>query len=316
MDTVIEVVELSKKYNSHIAVNQLSLQVYAGEVFGFIGPNGAGKTTTIRILTTLLKPTSGDAFIGGYSVTTNKHEVRKQIGYMPDFFGIYNDLTVYEYLDFFADCYEIPYPESTRIIPELLELVDLSHKSKESVDKLSRGMKQRLSLARTLIHNPKVLILDEPASGLDPRARVEIRELLQELSRMGKTVFFSSHILSDVSEICSRVGIIENGSLVAHGTPIELQNSFTPLRRIRFGSISDRETILQVFSEIEAVSNLHFLNSEQFPIKFEVNFNGNLNDLGALFRTLVNKNINIVHFSEVESSLEEIYLHATRGIVS
>jgi ABC-2 type transport system ATP-binding protein len=181
-DLIIETRDLVKKFGKFTAVNGLSLEVPAGSIYGFVGPNGAGKTTTMRMLTTLTRPTSGQAWVGGHSVTNEPRAVRRAIGYMPDEFGVYDDMRVWEYLDFFAACYDIPESERRRLIEDLLELVDLSHRRDDMVDKLSRGMKQRLSLARTLAHDPSVLILDEPASGLDPRARVEIRELLVELN--------------------------------------------------------------------------------------------------------------------------------------
>jgi ABC-2 type transport system ATP-binding protein len=228
MTPIIEIKDLTKRYrvgqSALTAVRDLNLEIEAGEIFGFVGPNGAGKTSTLRIMATLLKPTVGDIFIAGKSVCKDSRDVRRMIGYMPDFFGVYHDMLVWEYLDFFAACYQLPEADRDTLINDLLELVDLTHRREDLVDGLSRGMKQRLSLARTLIHDPSVLILDEPASGLDPRARVEIRSLLVELSRMGKTIFFSTHILADVAEICTRVGIIEAGELVAAG---ELEDSPT-----------------------------------------------------------------------------------------
>ncbi|MCB0034875.1 MAG: ABC transporter ATP-binding protein, partial [Anaerolineales bacterium] len=223
MTSIVEIEGLTKEYSSVTALKDLHLTVQEGSVFGFIGPNGAGKTTTMRILTTLLKPTSGRAYIGGYSVTEQPQEVRRIIGYMPDFFGVYDDMKVWEYLDFFAACYDVPVNQRRGMIGDLLALVDLSHKRDEYVESLSRGMKQRLCLARTLAHDPQVLILDEPASGLDPRARVEMRELLRELQNMGKTIFFSSHILSEVADICTSIGIMEAGQMVAYGNLEEMR---------------------------------------------------------------------------------------------
>ncbi|NLH08413.1 MAG: ABC transporter ATP-binding protein, partial [Chloroflexi bacterium] len=223
MAAIIETKDLTKHYGSVVAIQDLSLNVEEGAIYGFVGPNGAGKTTTMQILTTLLQPTAGEAYVAGYSVTKNPREVRRAIGYMPDFFGVYDDMKVWEYLDFFAACYDIPEAERGPLIRDLLDLVDLSHRADAMVDSLSRGMKQRLCLARTLAHDPQVLILDEPASGLDPRARIEIRQLLVELANMGKTIFFSTHILADVQEICTQVGIIEAGRLVMEGDIEEMQ---------------------------------------------------------------------------------------------
>ena len=219
MPAIIETKNLTKRYGPLVAVDALSLSVAQGAIYGFVGPNGAGKTTTMRMMTTLLRPTSGEAWIAGASITRDPRGVRRAIGYMPDFFGVYDDMKVWEYLDFFAACYEIPEAARKALINDLLELVDLNHRRDDMVDTLSRGMKQRLCLARTLAHDPQILILDEPASGLDPRARIEIRELLLELSRLGKTIFFSTHILADVAEICTQVGIVEAGQAGGPGQP-------------------------------------------------------------------------------------------------
>jgi ABC-2 type transport system ATP-binding protein len=289
------------------------LQVQPGEIYGFIGPNGAGKTSTIRILCTLLAPTAGDAFVGGYSVTHQRREVRALIGYMPDFFGIYPDLTVYEYLAFFAGCYELSAKDKEASIPALLELVDLASYSDLAVEKLSRGMKQRLSLARTLIHNPQVLILDEPASGLDPRARVEIRELLRELASMGKTIFFTSHILSDVSEICTRIGIIDQGKLIASDTPAKLSQLLIQTRKIRIGLLNGADMAHQVLSNFPGVSSLTPIRDGAPPYEYEFELAGELEDVAALHRQLVEANVALISFREMENNLEEIYLRTTRN---
>src|SRR5574341_1174926 len=241
MAPIIEIQHLRKTYGKLTAVNDLTLNVESGAIFGFVGPNGAGKTSTMRILTTLMSPTGGEAWVAGHSVTQDPRGVRRTIGYMPDFFGVYDDMTVWEYLDFFGACYEIPEAKRASINKDLLELVDLSHRREDRVEGLSRGMKQRLALARTLAHDPQVLILDEPASGLDPRARIEIRELLVELSRMGKTIFFSTHILADVAEICTDVGIIEAGKLVAVGKLEEMQRRLMPHRRLKITLLAQAE---------------------------------------------------------------------------
>jgi ABC-2 type transport system ATP-binding protein len=217
---VIETRYLTKQYKDLIALDKLNLTIDRGDIYGFIGPNGAGKTTTIRILATLLRPTSGQAFVCGYSVNGQAKHIRRKIGYVPDEFGIYEDMTVTEYLEFFAALYEIGGKERQRVIHDVLELTDLAYKRDAQVDSLSRGMRQRLALARVLLHDPDVLLLDEPASGLDPRARIEIRELLKELRSMGKTILISSHILSELAELCNKVGIIERGQLLFSG-PVE-----------------------------------------------------------------------------------------------
>ena len=253
MGPIVEIKNLTKRYGNRTAVENLSLIVKEGDIYGFVGPNGAGKTTTIRIITTLLQATSGEAWVVGHSVNKSPREVRRVIGYMPDLFGVYNDMKVWEYLDFFGACYRISASARTSLIDDLLELVDLQHRREDNVDKLSRGMKQRLSLARTLIHDPQILILDEPASGLDPRARLEIRELLLELSRLGKTIFFSTHILSDVAEICTHVGIIEAGKMVASGGIEELQKVILPLRQVKLTVLENPEIAHNILSKIPAV---------------------------------------------------------------
>jgi ABC-2 type transport system ATP-binding protein len=215
---VVDIRNLMVNYGRQLAVRDLSLTIYAGEVFGFIGPNGAGKTTTIKVLATLLRPTMGLVRVLGTNVVMSPQEVRRNIGYVPDSFGVYEDLTVAEYLLFFAAAYRIERAKRAGTVKDVLALTDLSDKAQSQVDALSRGMKQRLSIARVLLHDPKLLLLDEPASGLDPRARIELRELLKELQRMGKTILVSSHILHELSQFCSRIGIIEAGQLVAEGS--------------------------------------------------------------------------------------------------
>src|SRR5204863_258977 len=214
---MIKLENVSKYYKTFPAVLDLNLEIGQGEVFGFIGPNGAGKTTTIKMLATLMLPTEGRVSIGGFDVVTEPHEVRRMIGYMPDSFGVYDDLLVWEYLDYFAALYKLDPGRRKRAISDVLELTDLTVKRGSQVMSLSRGMKQRLCLAKTLLHDPSVLLLDEPASGLDPHARIEIRELIRELCRMGKTVLVSSHILTELADFCTSIGIIEAGRLLASG---------------------------------------------------------------------------------------------------
>src|SRR5512142_187889 len=262
-EIIIETRDLVKRYGKLTAVNHLSLQVPRGAIYGFVGPNGAGKTSTMRILTTLMLPTSGQAYVCGHEVTKDARAVRRSIGYMPDFFGVYDDMKVWEYLDFFAACYDIPEKDRTTLINDLLELVDLNHRRDDMVDKLSRGMKQRLCLARTLAHDPQVLILDEPASGLDPRARVEIRELLVELAKMGKTIFFSSHILADVAEICTHIGIIEAGQMVAQGRMDEIQRQLMPHREVIITLLDRADEAKQVLSTVSGVKDVVDLPDEQ-----------------------------------------------------
>ncbi len=228
---MIEVINFTKRYGDFVAVDDLSFTIGQGEVFGFIGPNGAGKSTTIRFLATLLRPTSGEGRVAGHSVVSEPMAVRKVIGFMPDDFGVYDGMKVWEFLDFFAVAYEIPYTYRKRIINEVLELLELTHKRDDYVNGLSKGMKQRLCLAKTLVHDPPVLILDEPASGLDPRARLEMKALLNELRGMGKTILVSSHILSELADFCTSIGIIERGKLLAAGSIQDIQRQLRTASR-------------------------------------------------------------------------------------
>ncbi len=317
--SIIEIDNLVKRYGALTAVNELSLTVPTGSIYGFVGPNGAGKTSTMRILTTLMEPTSGDARIAGFSVRKKPRDVRRAIGYMPDFFGVYNDMTVWEYLDFFSACYDIDANERAVINRDLLELVDLPHKRDAKVDSLSRGMKQRIALARTLAHDPQVLILDEPASGLDPRARVEIRELLVELARMGKTIFFSTHILADVAEICTAIGIVEAGKLVASGDIADMQRAIMPTRQYEIQLLPTAlpavEALLSTQPHVMSVQPL--LDDEDQPIpKFVIEFSGKDSDASALLLTLVQQGLPVLKFAEVVQDVEELFMRATRGVVT
>jgi len=319
MTAIIETKNLVKRYGKLEAVSNLNLVVPEGAVYGFVGPNGAGKTTTMRILTTLMKPTAGEAYVAGYSVTQDPRNVRRAIGYMPDFFGVYEDMKVWEYLDFFAACYDIPERERPKLIGDLLELVDLSHRKDDMVDKLSRGMKQRLCLARTLTHDPQVLILDEPASGLDPRARIEVRELLVELSRMGKTIFFSSHILADVSEICTHLGIIEAGQMVAQGSMEEMQRQLIPHREITITLLDtgDVERARAAIGSVPGIVEIIDLPaSDKGRPRIQVNFSGEDEGVALISRRLSEEGIAVLGFSEEERNLEAVFMRATKGLVT
>ena len=316
MTAIIETRNLTKKYKNVNAVTDLSLSVEEGAIYGFVGPNGAGKTTTMHILTTLLQPTAGEAFVAGHSVTRQPRDVRRVIGYMPDFFGVYDEMKVWEYLDFFAACYDIPEAERGPLIRDLLELVDLSHRADDMVDSLSRGMKQRLCLARTLAHDPQVLILDEPASGLDPRARIEIRELLVELAGMGKTIFFSTHILADVEEICTQVGIIEAGQLVMQGSVEEMQRQLIPHREIVVtlkGGVDNAREVLLTVHGIEGINELKVENGRD---RLHISLTGEDEDVIDLLKTLVAAEVPVIHFTEETRDLESVFMRATKGIVS
>ncbi|MBI2976768.1 MAG: ABC transporter ATP-binding protein [Chloroflexi bacterium] len=318
MTPIIEIKDLVKTYGKLTAVSGLSLQVQSGAIFGFVGPNGAGKTTTMRILTTLMAPTSGEAYVAGYSVIKNPRDVRRAIGYMPDFFGVYDDMTVWEYLDFFGACYEIPEARRPAINQDLLELVDLAHRRDDRVEALSRGMKQRLALARTLAHDPRVLILDEPASGLDPRARIEIRELLVELARMGKTIFFSTHILADVAEICTDVGIVEAGKLVAVGKLEDMQRRLMPHRRIHVTLLDKLAEARAALAAVEGVAEVEVVEQVEGAgrARLVVEYAGDDAAVSAILARLVAQGIPVVHFSEDVRDMEEVFMRATKGIVS
>ena len=318
MTEIIRVNQLTKSFRRRLAVDALELSVEEGAIFGFVGPNGAGKTTTIRIMTTLLEPTQGDVLIAGHSVRDSSRAVRQVIGYMPDVFGVYHDMLVWEYLDFFGACYHIPPARRSGILSDLLELVDLAHRRDDPVESLSRGMKQRLSLARTLIHDPQVLILDEPASGLDPRARVEIRGLLVELARMGKTIFFSTHILADVAEICTHIGIIEAGRLVAAGSLDELQKHLTPHREVSIRLLAGAEPAVRLLEQLPGVLEVTAPQSNGDSELQSINFSfqGEAAALSQVLSALVGAGVQVLEFSEQQRDLEEVFMRSTRGIVT
>src|SRR6185503_19695507 len=243
---MIETRDLTKKYGELFAIKSINLNLSRGDLFGFIGPNGAGKTTTMRILATLLNPTWGEAYVGGHSIYTRPKEIRRMIGYMPDFFGVYDDMKVIEYLEFFAAAYRIRGPKRRQVCDEVLELVELGYKREALVTSLSRGMTQRLGLARVLLHDPEVLLLDEPASGLDPRARIEIRTLLKRLGAMGKTIMVSSHILPELADVCNKIGIIERGELLVN------DDVATVMRRVKGQTV----LIIGVIGDLDAAAKL------------------------------------------------------------
>jgi len=310
---MIEVNNLVKHFKRVKAVDGISFRVEEGDIYGFIGPNGAGKTTTIKMLATLLLPTAGTAKVGGYDVVAQSDKVRQILGYMPDYFGVYNDLKVWEYLDFFAAAYKIPRTRRVGIIDDVLNLTDLVVKKDSFVAELSKGMKQRLCLARTLIHNPKVLILDEPASGLDPRARIEMRELLKELKNMGKTVFISSHILTELSDFCNKVGIIETGNMIVSGDVDEILRAVSKGQLITVRvPVGETEAALKVIETHEQVLACH----EKDEDEIEVHFNGAAEDLSGFMQHLLNGGVKVLSFKESVNSLEDIFMKVTKGQVS
>ena len=319
MTAIIEIRELTKKFGSHTAIDNLSLSIEEGEIFGLVGPNGAGKTTSMRMLVTLLQPDHGEITVGGHSVRKAPEGVRRLIGYMPDSFGVYDDMSVAEYLDFFGACYRLAPSRRAGLIDDLLELVELGHRRNDMVSVLSRGLKQRLGLARVLLHDPQVLVLDEPASGLDPRARVEIRELLLEVSRLGKTIVFSSHILADVAEICTRVGIVEAGVLVALGGLDQLSELNAPHRQIRI-VLLDQLSPGELEAGIASLPGILAVRVEDGRrngrVAVEADFSGDDAQLQALLAGLVQKGFPVVQFSESTQDLEKVFMRTTRGIVS
>lgn len=306
---MIELQNVTKYYGNLRAVDSLNLRVDEGEIFGFIGPNGAGKTTTIKMLATLLMPTSGSIRIAGINPEEDPRAVRRLIGYMPDSFGVYPDLVVWEYLDFFGACYHIPPQRRPQMIDDVLELTDLTVKKYDLVEALSRGMKQRLCLAKTLLHDPALLLLDEPASGLDPRARVEIRELLKELKKMKKTILISSHILPELSDFCTSIGIIEKGKLVASGSLAEIEAKITPSRQFRITALEPLETV-QAF--------LKDRGFEATPDGNALEFASDRTDeeMSALLAALVAQNLRITSFHPVAANLEDLFMKITRGEVA
>ncbi|MGE7842055.1 ATP-binding cassette domain-containing protein [Lysinibacillus sp. NPDC093712] len=307
---MIEIRDLTKKYGSFIALDHLNLSLEEGVVFGFVGANGAGKSTTFSILATLLSPTSGDALINGKSVIKEPKEVRKQIGYMPDFFGVYDQLKVDEYLDFYGASYGIGTQDRKVLIPQLLELVNLTNKRFEYVDLLSRGMKQRLCLARALIHDPKVLILDEPASGLDPRARVEMRDILRNLKSMGKTILISSHILPELAEMCDEIGVIDNGKLIAHGNVATIQAQLQGEKRIVI-KVSDRLNEVRAFLEEDPLISSIDVMDNRLEIAF--NYRGTDSEQIMLLKKAMLADLPIYALSEEEKDLEDVFMAITKG---
>ena len=314
-EAAVETRGLTRQYGKLTAVHDLNLRIPKGALYGLIGPNGAGKTTTLRMLAGLLEPTSGEIIINGRQIQQNM--LRAQIGYMPDFFGVYEDLLVWEYLDFFARCYDLPAKRRKAIVDELLELVDLAEKRDAYVNTLSRGMRQRLCLAHAMVHDPQVLLLDEPASGLDPRARVEMRELLRELGAMGKTVILSSHILSELAELCDSIGIIERGRLVISGPLDTIRAQLQEGRSLHIHLLSEAETAETILRNLPGVGAI-VVNppNGQAGTKLEVEFTGDENAVADLLETLVRQSARVVSFSEHRTGLEEVFLRLTKGEVA
>jgi ABC-2 type transport system ATP-binding protein len=314
---IVETRHLTKRYGRKAppALDDLNLQVSQGALYGFIGPNGAGKTTTLRMLAGLLEPSSGEIFIAGHSVRHEPRAVHHYVGYMPDFFGLYQEMTAWEYLDFFARCHNLAPQRRLTVVDELLELVGLADKRDADVGHLSRGMQQRLCLAHALVHDPAVLLLDEPASGLDPRARVEMRELLRELSAMGKTIILSSHILSELAEMCSEVGIIEGGRLVASGSLAALRQRAQPGRVLRLHVLSDVQAAQSLLSGFDQITTVTRLNGGHAGNEawLEAYLSADERYAAHVLAQMVQQGVAIAEYRQVGNELEELFLQLTAG---
>ena len=307
---IVQTINLTKRYGSLVALDNLHLTIEQGECFGYIGPNGAGKTTTIKILATLLQPTWGEARVCGHVVGYESRKIRPLIGYVPDFFGAYEDMVVQEYLEFFASAYHINGKQRSRVVGDVLELTDLLFKRDALVDSLSRGMKQRLSIARVLLHDPKVLFLDEPASGLDPRARIEIRELLKELRQMGKTIIISSHILHELAELCTTVGILEQGQLLFHGPIEEIIQRVKTGTRLYIRVTEQQDLAALLLERTEAIQRV-----EQVDGRLLVELKQPTHDFSHIVRLLLDNNFKVQEIKEEEINLETAFMRLTKGMV-
>jgi ABC-2 type transport system ATP-binding protein len=303
---VIALDNLTKVYGKQTALDHVTFEIPEGEIFGFVGPNGAGKTTTLRILAALLEPTSGTAFVDGSDVSKDPERVHSRLGYMPDFFGVYDQLTVAEYLDFYASCYRQPKARRKVVVDNLLELVDLADRRDQLVDTLSRGLKQRVCLARALVHDPTVLLLDEPASGLDPRARVEMREILKELQSMGKTIVISSHILPELTELCTMIGIIDQGRMRATGSVQDVIQQLTSGRRLRIGVVGKQSAAAAVLAPLESVRSLEVVGGV-----LEAAYDGDEETAADILTALTSAGIRVSEFSPLDGGLEDAFLRAT-----
>lgn len=297
---------LEKSYGKFKALNGLNLEIEKGEIFGFIGPNGAGKSTTMKIVSGLLSPDSGEVYVDGIDAIKNNKELKDKIGYMPDFFGVYDNLRAIEYLEFYASIYGIVGEEARKLSMDLLELVNLQDKWDANVDGLSRGMKQRLCLARCLVHNPELLILDEPASGMDPRARFEMKGILKNLKEMGKTIIVSSHILSELGEICTRIGIIKNGSIVCEGTVEEVMLRASGTAPINITVMEDPEKAIEVLKQIPDVKEISLDGN-----KVTASVAGGEKEAKEILKALVTQDVSVIGFAKAVGNLEDVFIQIT-----
>lgn len=306
---MIKTVDLTKKYGEQFAIRNINLELQEGDLFGFIGPNGAGKTTTMRIIATLLNPSWGEAYVCGYSIYTKPREIRRLVGYMPDFFGVYDDMKVIEYLEFFAAAYRIRGPARRKRCNEMLEIVDLDFKRDAYANTLSRGQTQRLGLARVLLHDPQVLLLDEPLSGLDPRARIEMRNLMRRLGQMGKTIIVSSHILPELADICNKVGIIDRGVMELNTTVADA------IRRVRQNTIVQIEVTQEPERAAKLLSEHHMVESLDVQDgRLRVRLRDNTADYTELATCLVEAGFRLRHFAEETLNLESVFMALTKGL--
>jgi ABC-2 type transport system ATP-binding protein len=308
---MIELRNFTKRYGDFTAVDNLSLRIEPGELFGFIGPNGAGKSTTIRFLVTLLRATEGMGSVNGFDIARQPMDVRRSVGYMPDAFGVYDGMKVWEFLDFFAAAYQIPLGRRRAIVGDVIELLDLGGKRDSYVYDLSRGMTQRLCLAKTLVHDPPVLILDEPTSGLDPRARLEIKALLRELRGMGKTILIASHILSELADCCTSIGILEQGRLLMHGPIGDVTHKLRGTRRIDVRFVSERERGLIILKKLPGLVDLRE-EADRVLVEAQIDEAG----LADLLDELHRAGVRLRSFADLEPTLEDVFLQVTKGVVS
>jgi ABC-2 type transport system ATP-binding protein len=308
---VIETRDLTKKYDELFAVKSLDVKLEPGDVYGFIGPNGSGKTTTMKMLATLLNPTWGEAYVGGYSIYTHPEDIRRLIGYMPDFFGVYDDMKVIEYLEFFAAAYRINGVKRRKVCEDALELVGLTYKRDAMATSLSRGMNQRLGLARVLLHDPQVLLLDEPASGLDPRVRIEIRQVIKQLGQMGKTIMVSSHILPELADMCNKIGIIERGELLVNARVDDVMKQVRRQVVLWIGVSADLDRAAKLLSQHQSVETVEPRDNLLY-----VTLKEGVTDYTDLPTMLVSHSLKLTLFREEELNLETAFMKLTKGITS
>lgn len=304
---MLEIYNLNKQYGRFLALDGLNLTIKKGELFGFVGPNGAGKTTTMKIISGLLQADSGQVLVDGIDARTDNKKLKEKIGYMPDFFGVYDNLKAIEYMEFYSSIYGIEGKAAKKRCLHLMELVNLSDKADNYVDGLSRGMKQRLCLARSLIHDPELLILDEPASGLDPRARFEMKEILKRLSNLGKTIIISSHILPELAQTCTAIGIIEKGKMVVHGTVEDILFKLNASNPLVMKFSYNQEMAIKILKENPLVENLTIRDNSAV-----VTFTGTVNEESELLKKMILSDVLVTSFTREQGSLESLFMSITK----